>query len=88
MPGFPKVLEAVASAFRERRDEVEENAQQIRDLLRRATKELPKPDDLTPEVLTEASEQLAQSFDARNGGFGGAPKFPQPAALEFLLRQD
>ena len=88
MPGFPKVLEAVASAFRERREEVEENAQQIRELLRRATKELPKPDELTPEVLAEASEQLAQSFDARNGGFGGAPKFPQPAALEFLLRQD
>src|SRR5215203_676075 len=88
MPGFPKVLEAVSSAFQERREEVEENAQQIRDLLRRATQALPKPGDLTPEVLTEAAEQLAQSFDARNGGFGGAPKFPQPAALEFLLRQD
>jgi uncharacterized protein YyaL (SSP411 family) len=88
MPGFPKVLEAVASAFRERREEVEENAQQIRELLRRATTELPKPDELTPEILAEASEQLARSFDARNGGFGGAPKFPQPAALEFLLRQD
>ena len=41
MPGFPQVLEAVASAFRERREEVEENAQQIRDLLRRATKSCP-----------------------------------------------
>ena len=88
MPGFPKVLEAVASAFRERREEVEENAQQIRELLRRATTTLPKPDELTPEILVEASEQLARSFDARNGGFGGAPKFPQPAAVEFLLRQD
>jgi uncharacterized protein YyaL (SSP411 family) len=88
MPGFPKVLEAVASAFKDRREEVEKNAQQIRGLLQRATKELPKPDDLTPELLAEASEQLAQSFDARNGGFGGAPKFPQPAAIEFLLRQD
>jgi uncharacterized protein len=88
MPGFPKVLEAVASAFQERREEVEENAQQIRSLLQRATKELPKPDDLTLGLLAEASEQLAQSFDARNGGFGGAPKFPQPAAIEFLLRQD
>jgi uncharacterized protein YyaL (SSP411 family) len=38
--------------------------------------------------LVEASEQLARSFDARNGGFGGAPKFPQPAAIEFLLRQE
>jgi uncharacterized protein len=88
MPGFPKVLEAVASAFKERREEVEENAQQIRGLLQRAMKELPKPDDLTPGLLAEASEQLARSFDARNGGFGGAPKFPQPAAIEFLLRQE
>jgi uncharacterized protein len=88
MPGFPKVLEAVASAFTERREEVEENAQQIRGLLQRAMKELPKPDDLTSELLAEAAEQLSRSFDARNGGFGGAPKFPQPAAIEFLLRQD
>jgi uncharacterized protein len=88
MPGFPKVLDAVASAFKERREEVEENAQQIRGLLQRAMKELPKPDDLTPGLLAEASEQLARSFDARNGGFGGAPKFPQPAAIEFLLRQE
>ncbi|MDQ3225964.1 MAG: thioredoxin domain-containing protein [Chloroflexota bacterium] len=86
MPGFPKVLEAVANAYRERRGEVEENAQQIRDLLQRATKELPKPDDLSPELLSEAAEQLARSFDARNGGFGGAPKFPQPSVLDFLLR--
>ncbi|HLL49080.1 MAG TPA: thioredoxin domain-containing protein, partial [Thermomicrobiales bacterium] len=87
MPGFPKVLEAVASAFQDRREDVEENAQQLRELLQRATKELPKPDDLTAEIMAEASEQLARSFDARNGGFGSAPKFPQPSALEFLLRQ-
>jgi uncharacterized protein len=87
MPGFPKVLEAVANAYQERRDEVDENAQQVRELLRRATQDLPRADDLRPDLLGEASEQLAASFDARNGGFGGAPKFPQPAAIEFLLRQ-
>ena len=89
MPGFPKVLEAVASAFRERREEVEENAQQIRELLQRATNraaQARRPH--SGDSDGEASEQLAQSFDARNGGFGGAPKFPQPAAIEFLLRQD
>ncbi len=87
MPGFPKVLEAVSAAYRERREEVEENAQQIRELLQRATTELPAPDELSPELLSEAAEQLALSYDARNGGFGGAPKFPQPSAIEFLLRQ-
>jgi uncharacterized protein YyaL (SSP411 family) len=87
MPGFPKVLDAVASAYRERREEVEENADQIRQLLRRATRELPKPEDISPAIMSEASEQLARTFDARNGGFGSAPKFPQPAIVGFLLRQ-
>jgi uncharacterized protein YyaL (SSP411 family) len=87
MPGFPKVLDAVASAYRDRRDDVEENAAELRELLRRASRATPKGEDLTPAIMTEAVEQLARSFDARNGGFGGAPKFPQPAAIAFLLRQ-
>ena len=87
MPGFPKILEAVSAAFQERREEVEESAGQIRDLLQRTTGATPMPDDLSPEVLTEAVEQLARTFDARNGGFGSAPKFPQPAAIDFLMRQ-
>ncbi len=87
MPGFPKVLEAVSAAYQERREEVEESAGQIRELLQRATRTLPQPDELGPELLTEAAEQLARSFDARNGGFGAAPKFPQPSVIEFLLRQ-
>jgi uncharacterized protein YyaL (SSP411 family) len=87
MPGFSKVLEAVADAYTERREEVDENAEQIRELLRRSTRDLPKAEELTPAVMSEASEQLARSFDARNGGFGGAPKFPQPSTIEFLLRQ-
>ena len=87
IPGFPKVLEAVADAYHERREDVEENAAQIKSLLQRATQELPKPDDLQPEIMAEAVEQLAGSFDARHGGFGSAPKFPQPAIVEFLLRE-
>ncbi|MFN8590758.1 MAG: thioredoxin domain-containing protein [Thermomicrobiales bacterium] len=87
MPGFPKVLTAVADAYRDKRNEVDENATQIRELLRRVTSELPRADELTPDILTEAVDQLASSFDARNGGFGAAPKFPQPAAIEFLLRE-
>ena len=86
MPGFPKVLEAVADAYRDRRSEVEQNAETLRDFLERSTTASLKPGDLEPELLERAAKSLAGSFDARNGGFGGAPKFPQPAALEFLLR--
>ncbi len=86
MPGFPKVLAAVADAFNNRREEVDENAVQIRELLRRASREMPKPDELNAAIMAEAAEHLARNFDARNGGFGSAPKFPQPSAIDFLIR--
>ncbi len=86
MAGFPAVLVAVAAAYRDRRDEVEKNAESLRDFLHQATTASLKQGDLEPETFERAAKSLAASFDARNGGFGGAPKFPQPAALEFLLR--
>ena len=56
--------------------------------LRRSSRELPAAGRVERrQSSSEAVEQLARSFDARNGGFGGAPKFPQPAIVEFLLRQ-
>lgn len=87
MPGFPHVLDAVAEAYRDRRADVEENAEQTRDLLQRLSRDWPRSESLTPALTARAMESLAASFDARNGGFGTAPKFPQPAAIEFLLRQ-
>jgi uncharacterized protein len=42
--------------------------------------------DLLPAILDQAYKQIASTFDSRNGGFGGAPKFPRPVALCFLLR--
>ncbi|HEY7035782.1 MAG TPA: thioredoxin domain-containing protein [Thermomicrobiales bacterium] len=86
LPGFTKVLEAVSDAYENRRDEVLENAEQIRDYLTKSTQSTPRPGDLQSAVLDEAVRSLSRAFDGENGGFGGAPKFPQPAALEFLLR--
>jgi uncharacterized protein YyaL (SSP411 family) len=85
-PGFPKVLEAVADAYHDRREAVEENAGQLREFLDRATRATPRPGTLEPETLERAARALSRSFDGEHGGFGGAPKFPQPAVLEFLLR--
>ena len=87
MPGFAKVLAAVADEYENRRAEVDENAEQIKDLLGRASGALPAPELLNASIMTAAAEQLARSFDARNGGFGSAPKFPQPAIIEFLIRE-
>jgi len=87
MPGFPQVLDAVSDAYHNRRADVDENAEQTRELLQRMSRDWPRSESLSPTLTTRAMEALAASFDARNGGFGTAPKFPQPAAIDFLLRQ-
>jgi len=85
-PGFPRVLEAVAAAWRERREEVMEQADAVARQIAEASRiELP-PAPVTADVLDRAYEALRPSFDPRYGGFGDAPKFPQPMVLEFLLR--
>ena len=86
LPGFPRVLQAVADAYRNRRREVDQATVQIMAALtsRAATGE--GVTSLSVDALSQAYSTLKLSFDWDNGGFGGAPKFPQPMALEFLLR--
>ena len=86
LASFSKVLDAVAEAYDERREAVEENAEKLREFLERTSRATPRPDDVRPDLPEQAVAALSRSFDERNGGFGGAPKFPQPAIVEFLLR--
>ena len=86
MPSFTDVLTAVADAFHDRREGVEDNAEQLRTFLRETTRATPRPGELSTAILDSAFQGLLRAFDAEQGGFGGAPKFPQPANLEFLLR--
>jgi hypothetical protein len=44
------------------------------------------PEALTDSLLDDAYQRLESDYDARHGGFGGAPKFPQPMLIDFLLR--
>jgi uncharacterized protein YyaL (SSP411 family) len=90
MPGFPRLLLALSQAYRERPQEITGRADQLTANLRPGT-ELGAGgsgavDQLTPALLDEAAQRLAARFDAANGGFDGAPKFPSAMALEFLLR--
>ncbi len=85
-PGFPRVLAGVAEAYRERRGDVARNAEQMRQVLQR--KIAPQQTGpLTPALLDRAAETILGAIDWTEGGFGGAPKFPQPMGFEFLLRQ-
>ncbi|MFJ9878292.1 thioredoxin domain-containing protein [[Kitasatospora] papulosa] len=86
MPSFQQVLEGVAAAWTDRREEVAEVAGRIvRDLAGRslAAAEGGLPGE--PE-LAQALLRLTQDYDERHGGFGGAPKFPPSMVIEFLLR--
>ncbi|MCC7106287.1 MAG: thioredoxin domain-containing protein [Chloroflexi bacterium] len=85
MPGFPRVLLSVAAAYREQRDRILESAGRIQEFLQHQS-ELVAEGDLSEEILTNARALLSSQFDERNGGFDGAPKFPQPMGLELLLR--
>jgi len=83
-PGFPKVLNSLAEAWQTRHEKVLEASASLTQAIQRGT----VPDsvtNLTVDTLRKAYEQMRQSFDAANGGFGHAPKFPQAHMLQFLL---
>ena len=90
MPGFPKILDAVAEAYRERREDVELQARELADAIGRATQDERRGTTgykLGPDLLERTSDKLATLFDEENGGFGRRPKFPNTMGLEVLLRR-
>ncbi len=86
MSGLPRILGAVADAYRIRRTEVEQQANALADHLRSRLAVPAGTQDVEARQLDAAVARLAATFDATRGGFGGAPKFPPPMILEFLLR--
>jgi uncharacterized protein len=86
MSGFPRVLTAVAEAYRTRRDEVERQAGALSSHLQAQLAVPAGMADPERRQLDAAVARIATTFDATRGGFGGAPKFPAPMTLEFLLR--
>lgn len=87
MPSWRQILMSIAEAYKERRDEIEHSANEIIGELRRLSI-VSEGTSLSSEILDGAFNSFDRSFDATNGGFGGAPKFPQAMSLEFLLRRD
>jgi uncharacterized protein YyaL (SSP411 family) len=86
MPAFVRVLRSVAETYRTRRGDVAATAERVRELYAAAQQAAVSAGDLTAEQLDIAARGVASRYDARNGGFEGAPKFPQTMALDFLLR--
>ena len=87
MPAFRDVLRAMADVYATRRDDVDRQAAQLVEAIRRSGELEAVREPLTESLLNQAVRQLSQQFDPVNGGFGGAPKFPPASTLEFLLRR-
>lgn len=86
MPGFPRVLETVASAYREKGDALAQTGDQAVAILEKI--DLPEPSSEVPgrEVVARAVESLTRFFEPMHGGFGSGPKFPSTMALSLLVR--
>lgn len=85
MPSWQQILLSIADAYRTRRDEIEQSAMSIVSELRRMSI-VEDGGGFSSDLLDSAFASFSRSFDSANGGFGGAPKFPQAMSLEFLLR--
>jgi uncharacterized protein YyaL (SSP411 family) len=84
---FKDILETVAGAWRDRRDDLTKTADSLTDWLRSTAASEPIDAPVDEDLVKQAIESLTYGFDWQNGGWGTAPKFPSSPALEFLMRR-
>ncbi len=86
MPGFPRVLETVAAAFREKAEDLAHTGEQAVAIIEKI--EMPESAGVVPgsDAIASAVESLTRFFEPVHGGFGTGPKFPSTMALDVLLR--
>ncbi len=86
--GFPSVLRGVHEAWESRREQVRESAGQLTAAIRRSLEITPDTAAVEVAAVRERGyRQLMESYDSEFGGFGRAPKFPQPSYLLFAFRE-
>nr|MDP8943731.1 thioredoxin domain-containing protein [Actinomycetota bacterium] len=87
MPPWRRVLEAVAEAWETKGEEIRTESRRIARQLSGGALLDPSEEPFDQAALDEAVERLRSAYDAKFGGFGGAPKFPPSSAIELLLRR-
>jgi hypothetical protein len=85
LPSWRAVLEAVAEAWDQRREEVIASSRQVLSAIGATVRLQPSPQEIAPELLDRAVTGVRASYDPQAGGFAQAPKFPMASVLEFLL---
>ena len=85
LPSWRMLLQGVADAWEHRREEIRSQGEQVVQSLRATAGLQPSPEPIQDAPLEQAVAGLRASYDATNGGWGGAPKFPAASTIEFLL---
>ncbi|MGI8437737.1 MAG: thioredoxin domain-containing protein [Chthoniobacterales bacterium] len=86
-PGFKEVLRRIAAAWAQDSAKMAAQGARVLEALQESMSARPDSNhSLCKETLEKAYQQIARTYDAHEGGFGGAPKFPRPVLLNFLLR--
>lgn len=86
--GFPQILQQIENLWRADRGRIESEAARVLAELREESSSRSTANSLDSEWLGGGYRAFADAFDPRHGGFGGAPKFPRPSVLNFLMRGD
>jgi uncharacterized protein len=86
-PGFRRVLLAVAEAYRTKRAEIERSAAALADAVAQAEVFSGARAALDLSIVDAQISSITQLFDIKNGGFGRAPKFPHPSAIDLILER-
>src|SRR6202171_4405073 len=86
-PGFKKVVERIAAAWKQDHEKIVDQSSKIISALRESQTGQPAATGkIDMKILETAYEQFSRSYDAQEGGFSNAPKFPRPVTLNFLSR--
>jgi uncharacterized protein YyaL (SSP411 family) len=86
-PSFLQLLQQIAQLWHERKTEIVASADELHARLELVVaRDTRENSPLTPNLLKQALEQFKEAYDPANGGFGGAPKFPQPSIPSLVLR--
>ncbi|NJN52991.1 MAG: thioredoxin domain-containing protein [Gammaproteobacteria bacterium] len=86
LPGFVELMLRVATVYREKPDDLKAQGQKLMATLASLTAKAPEKAGSDIDLLNRARSQLTAQYDERYGGFGSAPKFPMPLAIERILR--
>ncbi len=84
-PSFRRVLTSISDAYHNKNADVMEQAQMVETAIAQAESFDGRSGTFSPEVIDAIVESALRSFDERYGGFGQAPKFPHPGALDLLM---